>query len=102
MRGQIGDSAKLKRNKHVVKALDMSLTPYYLRHTYCTNLAEAGVPLRTAMALMGHSDIKMTARIYTHVTDKMLGDAIKLVDAADGSGAGERKAGKYRIRRRLA
>jgi integrase len=37
-----------------------------LRHTFCTNLARAGVPSRVAMALMRHSDRRQTDKIYTH------------------------------------
>jgi integrase len=36
-----------------------------LRKTFCTNLARAGVPRRTAMSLMRHSDGKLTDNIYT-------------------------------------
>lgn len=42
------------------------LVPYCIRHTYCTNLQKQGVDIRTAQYLMGHSDIKLTANIYTH------------------------------------
>lgn len=42
------------------------LTPYCLRHTYCTNLQRQGIDIRLAQYLMGHADIKMTANIYTH------------------------------------
>lgn len=41
--------------------------PYDLRHTYCTDLARAGVDIRVAQKLMGHASIKMTADIYTHI-----------------------------------
>ena len=41
--------------------------PYDLRHTYCTDLARAGVDIRIAQKLMGHASIKMTADIYTHI-----------------------------------
>ena len=41
--------------------------PYDLRHTYCTDLQKAGVDVRVAQRLMGHSSITMTANIYTHV-----------------------------------
>lgn len=68
----IAAGAKLYRNKVVEHVIDQSLTPYYLRHTYATNLAEKGIDMKTAQYLLGHSDIKMTAQIYTHVTDKML------------------------------
>lgn len=42
------------------------LVPYCFRHTYCTNLQKQGIDVRVAQYLMGHSDIKMTANIYTH------------------------------------
>jgi integrase len=42
---------------------------YWLRHTYCTNLQRAGVPINIAKDLMGHCDTKMVERIYTHFTD---------------------------------
>jgi integrase len=38
-----------------------------LRHTFCTLLAEQGVPLKTASMIMGHSNINITAEYYTHV-----------------------------------
>ena len=40
--------------------------PYCLRHTYCCDLKKAGVDIRNAQYLMGHSDISLTANIYTH------------------------------------
>ena len=55
------------------------LVPYCLRHTFCTNLAKRGVDIRTAQALMGHADIKMTSNIYTHVDDGMLVDQFDLI-----------------------
>jgi integrase len=35
------------------------------RHTFCTYLHRAGVPLREAMELMRHSDVKLTMKVYT-------------------------------------
>ena len=34
------------------------------RHTFCTNLHLAGVPLREAMELMRHSDVRLTMSVY--------------------------------------
>lgn len=67
--------ARTYRNKVIVHAIAQDLTPYNLRHTYCTNLAEMGVDLKTAQYLMGHSDISVTANIYTHVTNNMINSA---------------------------
>ena len=55
----------------VVSKLAPDLTAYCLRHTFATDMQAAGVPLNVAKVLMGHSDIKMTANIYTHFTDEM-------------------------------
>ena len=41
-------------------------TPHLFRHTYASNLYKAGVDLKTAQYLLGHSDIKTTMDIYTH------------------------------------
>lgn len=48
------------------------LTPYCLRHTYCTDLQKMGIDIRTAQYLMGHADIRMTANIYTHTDEETL------------------------------
>lgn len=54
---------------HVKPKLSFNLTPHMLRHTYATILHGAGVDLKTAQALLGHSDIRMTANIYTHIAE---------------------------------
>lgn len=41
-----------------------------LRHTYATIQFENNVPLKTVSALLGHSDIRITANTYTHVLKK--------------------------------
>ena len=64
------------------KNLDVALTRYYkrvgvepkpmhtYRHTYGTNLCKYGVPIETASALMGHSDISTTAKYYINVSEE--------------------------------
>lgn len=64
--------AEVYRNQIIKSVIDEDITPYYLRHTYCTMLAENNIPLKTAQYLMGHSSITLTANIYTHVTEKMV------------------------------
>lgn len=53
--------------RHVLACVDFEVRPHMLRHTYATMLYRAGVPLRTAQYLLGHSSIAMTAQIYTHL-----------------------------------
>lgn len=46
-----------------------------LRHSFATWCAEAGVPIRTIMGLMGHANVETTLR-YAKVTDQSRVDAI--------------------------
>ena len=39
------------------------------RHTHCSLLFEAGVPMKDVKERMGHSDISTTMNVYTHVTE---------------------------------
>ena len=49
------------------------LTPYCLRHEFCSELARQKIDVRIAQRLMGHSTIALTANVYTHVeTESML------------------------------
>ena len=49
-----------------------------LRHSYATWLAEAGVPIRSIMALCGHKRIETTLR-YANATDAALTDAMAAI-----------------------
>ncbi len=44
------------------------LTPYSLRHTHTSLLAEAGVGLEEIIERLGHSDDDVTRKVYLHVT----------------------------------
>ena len=72
--------AKLYRNKITISAVADDLEPYCLRHTYCTDLQDAGVPINVAKYLMGHSDISTTANIYTHITEETIQEAAKKIN----------------------
>ena len=56
------------------------LVPYDLRHTFCTDLRDKGVPIEVAKDLMGHADISLTARIYSHATRTSIDKARELYD----------------------
>ena len=80
--------AEVYRNKIVKPVVSDDLTPYCLRHTFCTDLQRAGVPLNVAKELMGHSDIQMTANIYTHRDTDTLHKGIALLDGTGGKRGG--------------
>ena len=63
-------------------ALAEDLDLYDLRHTYCTDLEIAGVPINVAKTLMGHKDISTTANIYTHSSPETVETARALLNAA--------------------
>ena len=41
--------------------------PHICRHTYCSNMAKAGMNPKMLQYLMGHSDISVTMNVYTHI-----------------------------------
>ena len=64
----------------IKKTIDLhGMTPYMGRHTFATNMSRAGVPMKTAMALMGHADERMLLRRYTHVDEKDLHKAANVM-----------------------
>jgi integrase len=46
-----------------------------LRHTYCSHLVQAGVPLRTVQVLAGHASIRVT-EVYAHLAPGHLREAV--------------------------
>lgn len=81
--------AKLERNKIIKSVVAPDLTPYCLRHTYCTDLQRAGVPINIAKELMGHADIQTTANIYTHRDNDTLHRWVAVMDGTGGKYGGK-------------
>ena len=64
-----------------------NITPHVFRHTFCTNMANAGMDVKTLQYLMGHSDVGVTLNIYTHASyDRTAEQMAKLVDFRDAAG----------------
>lgn len=61
------------------------LVPYCLRHTFCTDLKAAGVPVEVAKDLMGHSSITITADIYSHAEEKSFNDSQEKMNALNNN-----------------
>lgn len=58
-----------KRWKKYCDEYGLSITAHQLRHGYATMLFEAGIDVKDAQDLMGHSDINLTKSVYTHIRD---------------------------------
>lgn len=82
--------AEVVDGKIVRHAIAPDLTPYCLRHTFCTDLQRAEVPINVAKELMGHANISVTANIYTHRDQKVLHSNMAKLDAP----AKRRRGGK--------
>lgn len=67
----------VKRYNEIYKLQLPNITPHVCRHTYCSNMARAGMNPKTLQYLMGHGDIGVTLNTYTH---------LGLEDAADELG----------------
>ena len=63
--------------------LDPKLTPYCLRHTFCTWLANLDVHPAKAHKMMGHSSMKTTMEYYTHINDDQIIHAYNRLTASD-------------------
>lgn len=48
------------------------ITPHCFRHTFATRWLEAGIPIKTVSAMLGHSQLQLTTDLYMHVTQDSL------------------------------
>lgn len=60
--------------------IDKNLTSHIFRHSHISFLAESGLPIKSIMDRVGHSNAKMTLETYSHTTQDM---EDKLVDKLD-------------------
>lgn len=61
----------------VLKRIEVRpLTAHKCRHTFASRLLAAGVDIKIIQAILGHSDIKMTGNVYTHVDAIGVGKAL--------------------------
>lgn len=88
----IAAGCKLHPQKHqlITEVIPADLTLYCYRHTYCTDLQAAGVPINVAKELMGHEDISITSRIYTHKSDVAFNNAAELINEHVARGVAQR------------
>ncbi|MBE5936206.1 MAG: site-specific integrase [Lachnospiraceae bacterium] len=63
------------------------ITPHVFRHTFCTNLANGGMPIKSLEYVMGHGDISTTMNVYTHAryenVEESMGKILKFSEAVN-------------------
>jgi integrase len=67
-----------------VDALGEKLDLHALRHTFATRLARSGAALMHTQRLLGHSDPKLTAQVYSHLDAEDLRGAIDSTPSLGG------------------
>ncbi len=58
-----------------------SVTPYVLRHAFCTDMQRAGIDVKCLQYLMGHSNVSVTLDVYTHTDYEAVEQAFRRVAA---------------------
>lgn len=75
-----------------------NITPHVCRHTYCSNMARAGMNPKTLQYLMGHSDIGVTMNTYTHLgLDDAKDEMIRLEELEQAKNEVEKADGKQKL-----
>ena len=68
------------------------VTPHVYRHTFCTNMVNAGIDLKSLQYLMGHSDVKVTLDVYSHINyERAAAEMIRLIDGKEQAVTENRK-----------
>lgn len=57
----------VQRYNDIYRVQMPNITPHVCCHTYCSNMAKAGMNPKTLQFLIEHSDIAVTLNVYTHV-----------------------------------
>ncbi|WP_321388737.1 site-specific integrase [uncultured Enterococcus sp.] len=57
-----------KKINYLLNELDTNITPHSFRHTHASLLFESGATIKEVQLRLGHSNVKTTLDIYTHVT----------------------------------
>nr|WP_263595698.1 tyrosine-type recombinase/integrase [Streptococcus pneumoniae] len=57
-----------------------NLSSHIFRHSHISFLAESGLPIKSIMDRVGHSNAKMTLEIYSHTTEDMEDKLVNKLD----------------------
>ena len=72
------DAVNKLLNKHG-EYLGITMRPHKFRHTFCTRLLKAGVPLTTTAKIAGHARIQTTAAFYINTSRQDKQHAVELL-----------------------
>lgn len=75
-----------KQFRPLAAAVLPGITPHSLRHATATLLLKEGVPMKVVSELLGHSSMRVTSDIYSHVDVELLATATDALDRALGEG----------------
>lgn len=68
-------SEKAKKENPLPPVMKPSVTAHQFRHSFATDLYDAGVGVLEAKRIMGHADIATTYKVYTHIRERKMEDA---------------------------
>ena len=72
---------KCVKTETIIDGYSGFLTPHVFQHTFCTNMANAGMDIKTLQYVMGHSDVGVTLNVYTHASyDRAAEQMAKIID----------------------
>ena len=69
--------------------------PHVFRHTFCTNMANAGMDLKSLQYLMGHSDASVTLNVYTHNSYEKAEESMAQIVSFSGRQTEENKVRRF-------
>ncbi len=70
----------------------VDVTPHVLRHTAASWMAERGIPMPQIAAVLGHSDSRLTERIYAKFSPEYLRAAVAALDMSGVPSGGDEPA----------
>ena len=71
------------------------ITPHVFRHTFCTNMANAGMDLKSQQYLMGHSDASVTLNVCTHNSYEKAEESMAQIVSFSGRKPEENKVRRF-------
>ena len=74
----LNESNVRKRYARILRSLDIPYVKFNAwRHTFATDLLENGIHPKIAQTLLGHSEMRTSMEIYSHVLPNMTREAIE-------------------------